>query len=639
MHSERRDYAIAQIVKSIALERKLDNAKVFDITKVALLKALTGMYGMAKLDIEFSSNWNEIKVKQCFKVVTDDIAQRNSFIFDEDDAEKERPEDEHGEKTASDLEDNYSSTENNQFEEADNESVNFINHSSHDNNRSDSFANLFIEQNAANDSYKNQTLQNNKFEIKAHAKVANQNNISASIEDEEGPKFHYTTITLNDAKKIDPEAKFGSIVKIEIAKIWDRLSDNNATFARVFKRVLLEGINKLLREEELKFFSKKEGTIINTIVKSFNKDGYMLTYDNYDIILPADLGKKDDRQSSKDRNKSSMRPEIIPGEYFSVGERVQVYIKLSPADSNYKYQIIASRTHLGFLHELLKQNIPEIRDGQVVIKDIKRIPGLRAKVVVFAADTSIEPVTACIGMRGIRIKGISQEMHGERIDILKYSENLEEFIKNALYPIKPIKVINYNDEQVTIIVADDDLGAAIGKSGSNVKLLSRLLGSKASITTISKFENKVMEDQKALISEFVSALDVEDIIAQLLINAGYKSISELANVNLEELGQVEYFDLELAQEIKNRSIEYVESIRTQKLAPLDKKLIDLIKECGYSEELLFVLVDKEIFTLSNLADLADEELVEILAEDYLLSCEDAAKLVLKAREGIDFHLS
>ena len=632
MHSERRDYAIAQIVKSIALERKLDNAKVFDITKGALLKALTGMYGMAKLDIEFSSNWNEIKVKQCFKVVTDDIADRNSVVFD-DDIEEEKQEEFDCEKNTE------FNPENTQFEEEGNENINPINNSNHDSNGSDAFANLFIEQNAANDSYKNQILQNNKFEIKVHSKAPNHNHVSASIECDDGPKFHYTTIKLNDAKKIDPEATIGSIVKIDIAKIWDRLSTNNATFARVFKRVLLEGINKLLREEELKFFSKKEGTIINTIVKSFNKDGYMLTYDNYDIILPADLGKKDDRNPNKERNKSSMRPEIIPGEYFTVGDRVQVYIKLSPADSNYKYQIIASRTHLGFLHELLKQNIPEIRDGQVVIKDIKRIPGLRAKVVVFAADTSIEPVTACIGMKGIRIKGISQEMHGERIDILKYSENLEEFIKNALYPIKPIKVVNHNDEQVTIIVADDDLGAAIGKSGANVKLLSRLLGSKASITTISKFENKVMEDQKALISEFVFALDVEDIIAQLLINSGYNSIHELANVNLEELSQVEYFDLELAQEIKNRSIEYVENIRTQKLAPLDKQLIDLIKEFGYSEELLFVLVDKEIFTLSNLGDLSDEELVEILGEDYVLSCESAATLVLKARERIYFNLS
>lgn len=582
LNNEYKNTEIAKIIQAIASERRINNDKIFQITKLALLEVLTHIYGKAQIDIEINKNYPEMQIMHCYKVLDDNEALEKKYFYDDQiDDENEH-----------------------QFSQLNSEF-----------------------------SLDNLEMSNNQL-LDYYQKFLDQRK-----------DFHYSVMSLTQAKNYNPDIKSGEILKMPIPNAWQNLENNNR-LAKMFGKIFLKYIDILVKEQELIFFSRKENQMISAVVKSINKDGYILKYDNYDIILPAEPKSLNKDSKYAQKNKSLLRSEIIPGEYFGIGERVSVFIKLNKIDPNKvspKYQIIASRTHYGFLAELMKQNVPEIRSEQIIVKDIQRIPGVRAKVVVFSTDTAIDPVGACIGIKGVRVKSISKELRGEKIDVISYTEDLYELAVNCLYPIKILKINEsqaYTGEnKVVITVEDKDLSNAIGKSGSNIKLTSRILKTKVEIIGSTLEESRRIEEYNRLIEGLKEALDVEEVIAQILVINNYKTVEDLAYVEIENLMQIEYFDEELASELQNRALEYLYNQEQQKIAKIDLELRELIKKFdNEDQDLLKAFSIVEIFTLKSLAEMDIDELIARLSTEFELSEEVAESLIINAREITGFTI-
>ena len=591
---------IAKIIQAIAAERKIDVNKIFLITKFALFEVFAEIYGKAKIDIEINKASSEIRIVQCLKVLSDEEASKTKYIFVED---KRIKEDESPDSLK--QEDHLSSIE-----------LVFNYKKAEEKKDSDDF------------------IQNQLERI------------------ENDSSFHYSTISLSQARKHDSKVNIGDTLKLPIANAWQNL-ENNSKLAKIFNKSFFRYLGGLAREQEFLFFSQKENQMINAFVKSANKDGYVLSYDNYEIILPAEPKSavlKENEKNFKGKTYSSgLKSEIIPGEYFGKGERIQVFIKLNKPKNDHqqndkRYQIIASRTHPGFLSELLKQNVPEIRDGQILIKDVQRIPGVRAKVVVFSTEPNLDPIGSCIGIRGIRIKSVSKELRGEKIDIINYSDNISELAANALYPIKAIKIIEneLEDERMklNITVDDKDLSSAIGKGGSNIKLISRIIKAQIEIIGASADEARRISEYQKMLQDFKEKLDIEEVIAQILIMNNFKTVDDIALANLENLAQIEYFDEEIASELQNRALEYIYEQEQEMIGKIEDNLKELIiKFDNEDQDLLKLFAEKGIFFLKDLAELDIEELLEKFDD----SCEEipedlAEELIVSARKLSDFKI-
>lgn len=443
---------------------------------------------------------------------------------------------------------------------------------------------------------------------------------------------HYRAMKLNDARKIDPMTRVGNVIPVVIENAWANLGKSK-DLIKIFNRNFAKRINVLTREQKYEFFLKRQDTMIVATVKRFAKEGYILIYDNSEVLLPSSMNFDNDNNTEIKYGKG-LKPETIGNERFSLDETIQVYIKSVSNDKFAKYQVIASRTHPMFLAELLKQSVPEIRDGQIIIKNIERIPGVKAKVVVHSTDKNIDPVGSCVGVRGIRIKSISEELKGERIDIVEDSDDIIEFIKNAMRPIKPLRVMIDDEEQkITIAVMDQDLSSAIGKFGCNTKLLSRLLKMRVAMVSDTVDTEQKLNEFKKLVEEFKIALDVEEIIAQLLVSGGYKSLKAIAKSDTSALMKIEYFDEELAKEIKNRSLEYIENMYKEKTKDVDKDYIDFIRSYVDDDDFMLKLIDGEIRTLSDFADLAVDEVFDIIGR-YDITDDEVSEMVIAARKKI-----
>jgi N utilization substance protein A len=394
----------------------------------------------------------------------------------------------------------------------------------------------------------------------------------------------------------------------------------------------------LIREQEYSHFIKKQGTLITAVVRRFSRDGYILSYDNYEFLLPSNPNISSDKSSAKDKLdlKSHFRSETILGERFGTDDNVNVYIKSVVNEPNTKYQVIASRTHPSFLEELLKQNVPEIRDERILINKIVRIPGLRAKVVVHSTDKNLDPVGACIGIRGARIKAISQELCGEKIDVIEYSDSLEIMVQNAIKPVKPIRVNADNDnKKIIVVVSNKDLSNAIGKRGVNTKLLSSMMNYKIVMLSEEVDDAEKKTEFVRLVSEFEKALDVEEIIAQLLVVAGYKSVQAIATSENNDLMKIEHFNEELVEELKSRANSYLESIETSKIMTVEKSYADFVNSFTEDKSLLLILIDNNIKTFQDLADLDIYELSDILqSSNSYYSEEVLSDILVKARKTI-----
>ncbi len=364
-------------------------------------------------------------------------------------------------------------------------------------------------------------------------------------------------------------------------------------------------------------FKDRVGEIVNGLVKR-------VEFGN----VVVDLGRAE---------AMARRDELLPRESFRQGERVRAYIydvRQEPRGP----QIFLSRTHPQFMAKLFAQEVPEIYDGIIEIKAVARDPGSRAKIAVISRDSGIDPVGACVGMRGSRVQAVVGELQGEKIDIIPWSSDPATFVVNALAPAEVAKVVMDEEQRrVEVVVPDDQLSLAIGRRGQNVRLGSQLTGWDIDILTEAEESERRTEEFRSRSRLFIDALDIDEVIAQLLVTEGFASLEEVAYVAPEDLAGIEGFDAEIAAELQDRARgaldrrdrEYEE--RRVELGVGD----DLAALDGVTPGMLVALGEKGIVTLDDFADLAGDELLELLAASDKsgvgLELEAANALIMRAR--------
>ena len=326
------------------------------------------------------------------------------------------------------------------------------------------------------------------------------------------------------------------------------------------------------------------------------------------------------------------RDELIPRESFRNGDRVRAYI-YDVREEPRGPQIFLSRTHPGFLAKLFAQEVPEIYDGIIEIKAVARDPGSRAKMAVISRDSSIDPVGACVGMRGSRVQAVVQELQGEKIDIIPWSPQSATFVVNALAPAEVTKVVMDEEAgRVEVVVPDEQLSLAIGRRGQNVRLASQLTRWDIDILTEAEESERRQEEFRRRSGLFVEALDVDDVIAGLLVTEGFTSVEELAFTPEDEVAAIEGFDETIAAELIRRA----EAFLSRRDTELSEKRVEL----GVSDDvaaievltpaMLVALGEKDVKTLDDLADLASDELIEIVGTEALDE-ETANSVIMAAR--------
>tara|TARA_E500000178_G_C16974767_1_gene732786 strand:- start:78 stop:1589 length:1512 start_codon:yes stop_codon:yes gene_type:complete len=415
-------------------------------------------------------------------------------------------------------------------------------------------------------------------------------------------------ISLEQGKEYDSNAKLGDTIFDPLPPI-----DFGRVAAQTAKQVIVQRVKEADKERQFNEYQEKQGQIINGVVKR-------VEYGN--VFL--DLGKAE-AYLRKD--------ETIARETFRPGDRVRAFITQVKKDLNGP-QIFLSRTCNEFMSALFSQEVPEIYDGIIEIISVARDPGSRAKIAVLSKDKTIDPVGACVGMRGSRVQAIVNELQGEKIDIITWSEDAASFIVNTLSPAEVTKVVlDEENKKVEVIVPDDQLSLAIGRKGQNVRLASQVSKWEITILTEGAESERRQADLKKETQVLIEALVIDDVIAHLLVSEGFKSIEAVAFVPLEELQSIEGFDENLAKELKERAVVYLE----EKEEEYEKERIKLgvsdeMKEIeGLDQEMIVLLGKNNIKTKNDLADLSSDELLEILEGKFEIK-EDADKIIMKARE-------
>ncbi len=417
-----------------------------------------------------------------------------------------------------------------------------------------------------------------------------------------------TQILLEQAKYINKDAEVDKDIFDPLPPI-----DFGRVAAQTAKQVIVQKVKEADKERQYQEFKDKTGQIISGIVKR-------VEYGN----VYLDLGKAEAYMRKDD---------TIPREIFRPGDRTRAFITEVKKDINGP-QIYLSRTSNDFMSALFTQEVPEIYDGIIKINSVARDPGSRAKIAVFSSDKTIDPVGACVGMRGSRVQAIVNELQGEKIDIIPWSEDAASFIVNTLSPAEVTKVVlDEENNKVEVIVPDDQLSLAIGRKGQNVRLASHVSKWEISILTEGAESERRQKELKKETQALIDALVIDEVIAHLLVSEGFKTIETVAYVPIEELKSIEGFDESLAEELKNRALNFIEE-KEEELEKERKKLgvEDAIKEIDLLDpEMLVMLGKNNIKSKNDLADLSSEELLDIVGEK-LQGIDEANKVIMKARE-------
>src|SRR5579859_2671025 len=416
-----------------------------------------------------------------------------------------------------------------------------------------------------------------------------------------------TQISLEDARFEKPDAQIGDFLVEDLPPI-----DFGRIPAQMAKQVIVQRVRDAERQRQFREYKDRVGEIANGIVKR-------VEYGNVTVELGRGEG-------------ILRRDELLPRENFHNGDRVRALI-YEVREELRGPQIFLSRTRNEFMAKLFAQEVPEIYDGIIEIKAVARDPGSRAKIAVISNDSSIDPVGACVGMRGSRVQAVVGELQGEKIDIIPWSNDPATFVVNALAPAEVTKVVlDEISHRIEVVVPDDQLSQAIGRRGQNVRLASMLTGWDIDILTEAEESERRTEETKTRSALFIEALDVDDVIAHLLVAEGFTSVEEIAYTEIEELAQIEGFDEEVAAELRDRALTYLE----QRDAALSEQRValgvtdEVAAVEGLTPTMLVALGEKEVKTLDDLADLATDELVEIVGADAM-SAADAEKIIMAAR--------
>ena len=417
----------------------------------------------------------------------------------------------------------------------------------------------------------------------------------------------FTEIDLKTARVHKADAEIGDVLSDDLPPI-----DLGRIAAQTAKQVIVQKVREAERARQYEEFKDRVGEVVNGLVKR-NEFGN----------VTIDLGRAEGLMR---------RDETLPRESFRTGDRVRAYISDVRQEMRGP-QIFLSRTHPQFMAKLFAQEVPEIYDGIIEIKSVARDPGSRAKIAVLSHDSSIDPVGACVGMRGSRVQAVVGELQGEKIDIIPWSPDPATFVVNALAPAEVSKVV-LDEEQgrIEVVVPDEQLSLAIGRRGQNVRLASQLTGWDIDILTEEEESQRRQEEFRSRSQMFIDALDVDDVIAHLLVAEGFTAIDQVAYLPIEELTEIEGFDEEVAAELQQRARSFLEE--------QDRQYEDARKSAGVSDEVAVLegltpamvarLGENDIKTLDDLGDLAADELIELLG-DLAPSEEEANAVIMSAR--------
>lgn len=414
-------------------------------------------------------------------------------------------------------------------------------------------------------------------------------------------------MTLMQAQRNNPDVTVGEFIVESLPPI-----DFGRIAAQTAKQVIVQKVRDAERKRQHEEYKDRVGEIVNGLVKR-------IEYGN----VVVDLGRAE---------AMLRRDESIPREHFNQGDRIRAYI-MDVREEPKGPQIFLSRTHPQFMAKLFAQEVPEIYDGVIEIRAVARDPGSRAKIAVISHDSSIDPVGPCIGMRGSRVQAVVGELQGEKIDIIQWSPETATFVVNALAPAEVTKVVIDEDKStVEVVVPDDQLSLAIGRRGQNVRLASQLSEWNIDILTEAEESERRNEEFRASSQLYIDSLDVDDVIAHLLVTEGFTSVEDVAFVPIEDLSEIEGFDEDIAGELRTRARTFLERQERE----FEEKRVELgvADEVGDVEGvtagMLVALGENGIKTRDDLADLAGDELVEILPDGSLTE-EAANEIIMAAR--------
>jgi transcription termination/antitermination protein NusA len=430
-----------------------------------------------------------------------------------------------------------------------------------------------------------------------------------------------TQISLEEARRRHPAAQIGDTIADPLPPLpFGRIAAQSA------KQVIVQKVREAERDRQYEEFKDRISDIVNGIVKR-------VEYGN----VVVDLGRGE---------AVVRRDEMLPREQFRNGDRIRAYIYDVRREQRGP-QIFLSRTHPEFMAKLFAQEVPEIYDEIVEIKSVARDPGSRAKIAVVSRDSSVDPVGACVGMRGSRVQAVVNELQGEKIDIIPWSAEIATFVVNALAPAEVSKVvIDEERDRIEVVVPDQQLSLAIGRRGQNVRLASQLTGKDIDILTEQEESERRQKEFETRTRTFIDALNVDEVIGQLLASEGFTSVEDLALVDLKDIASIEGFDEDTAQELQNRAREHLDKIEAEQDAKrVELGVEDALKEVpGVTTAMLVRLGENDIKTVEDLAGCATDDLVGWterkdgeavrqpgILDGFELTRDDAEAIIVQAR--------
>jgi N utilization substance protein A len=413
---------------------------------------------------------------------------------------------------------------------------------------------------------------------------------------------HDLQMIVSEAQKQIPDVQVGEFIEEELDAI-----DLGRIGAQAAKQVILQKIRDAEREQIIADFLAREEPILSGTVKRIDREGAVIEAGKLEARLPRD--------------------QMIPKENLRVGDRVRA-MSLRVNREGRGPQLILSRTSPEFIRHLFALEVPEIEQGLLEIKAAARDPGVRAKIAVFTKDRRIDPIGTCVGVRGSRVQAVTGELAGERVDIVLWSEDPAQFVIGALAPANVSSIVVDEDRHsMDVVVDEDNLALAIGTGGRNVRLASELTGWQINIMSADESQQKAASERMVVRDLFMHKLDVDEEVADILIDEGFTSVEEVAYVPINEMLEIEAFDEDTVNELRNRArnVLLTEAIATEE--KIEKTADDLLTLEGMDRQLAARLADSGVFTRDDLAELAVDELVEATGIDE----ERARELILKAR--------
>ncbi len=410
-------------------------------------------------------------------------------------------------------------------------------------------------------------------------------------------------ITLEAARLENPEIEEGDFVEDLIDSIeFGRIA------AQAAKQVIVQKVREAERAKVVEAYSGREGELVTGVVKRIDRGNVFL-----------DLGGNAEAFIGREH--------MIPKDSVRVGDRLRGYlyeIRSEPRGP----QLFISRTMPDLLVELFKLEVPEVGEGLIDIRGAARDPGLRAKIAVKALDSRIDPVGACVGMRGSRVQAVSNELNGERVDIILWNDNTAQFVINAMSPADVVSIVVDEDTHaMDVAVSEENLSQAIGRGGQNVRLASQLTGWELNVMDEAQSAEKTETESRVFIETFMEQLDVDEDVAVILVQEGFTSLDEVAYVPIEEMLTIEEFDEELVQELRNRAKDLLLTKAIASEEAFKEPAEDLLTMEGMDKDLANTLAGRGVVTMEDLAEQSIDDLTEIDGMDE----ERAGKLIMTAR--------